>query len=484
MKFVPHKWQRFAIDHAIDFLRSAQPGDCRLYAAPTGVGKSVIQVGVMAALLNSGLVTPRQEILDGIVDKGADPERVWTPIKLRNALLKGVGPGWDSFIQDESHHESAESWRQLDLLLGKVPRVGYTATPYRGSPRATKDFLDRWGDPVWLITMEEAAKMGYLSVPQFTMQPLVDDDLVEVSGSEFSVTSLDSITADRIDDMARVVQEGGWYDGDLWDVPTVFAMPSSRSCALLQRALAERGVPSMPVSAETPPDLRRAVFDLTVRRKQAILHINIVSEGVDLPLRRLVDMAPTLSPVKWVQQLGRITRPGGKPVYVCTNRNLLRHAYALEGAVPSYALAEASAAFPKTERAHTRVLGLESIGRFKPEKVELSSGVDCHIYSISTVAQNVVVEYCCVVHPGRPPIWAVKVNTVVDGQKKWGSWMGCEPPTEFVGFGSVSPKELSPKQQAWWERSAATRGLKRDQKLTKKNFQALPVLMDLGEVLS
>lgn len=481
MKLIPHKFQDVAIDHAVQTLLA---GNDQLYASPTGTGKSVVQAGVLERLLEAWLVTPREEILDGILDKGADPERVWTPIKLRNRMMRGELNPPKYLIFDETHHESAASWQQLQLLCGQAPKVGYTATPYRGSPRGTKEFRDRWGEPLWLIEFQEAAQLGYISVPEFTMLPLVDDDVIELKGAEFEIASLESATFDRLADLAEHARD--WWSDGLWDRPTIFACPSSRCCELLRRELESRGMLAMTVNASTPPETRRAVFDAAVNRIAALLHINIVQEGVDLPLRRLIDLAPTMSPVKWVQQLGRITRPlkPGQlpPVYICTNRNLFRHAYALSGAVPSYALAEASAAFPKTERGHSRVLGMECIGRFKPDKVELASGVDCHLYSMSTVVPNVgVVEYFCIMHPASDPIWASKVRVIGEsGVTNWGKWATCEAPLDLVGFGSVPPRELTPKQQAWWDRSSAAFGLRKDQKLTKKNFQALPVLVDLG----
>src|SRR5262249_6867551 len=146
------------------------------------------------------------------------------------------------------------------------------------------------------------------------------------------------------------------------------------------------------VSSDTPKGERRLAFKATEACVAALLHINIVTEGVDLKLRRLVDASPTMSPVKWVQQFGRITRPVAEgeraPEYVCTNRNVLRHAYALEGAVPVAAVVEAEKVFPRSERAHVRALGLEAIGRFKPTQLKLTNGSTAHFYSLSCVLQD------------------------------------------------------------------------------------------------
>ena len=482
MKFTPYPFQELGIKHAVAALRSGEKPI--LYAAPTGCGKSVVELMVQEQLDNCWVVTPRPEIASGMLEKLGHPDadmldhRIATPITLRNRLMDGRLRHPSHLIVDEGHHHSADTWQQLDLLSGLCPSVAYTATPYRGSPRATKTLRDHWGDPVWLITYKEAAAENYIKMPDFQMLPLVDDDLVNVTNGEFDITSIDSATVDRLGDIADYAKQ--WYNG-LWDKSTIFAVPSTACAVRLHQELTDRGLPCVRVDAKTPKSTRYPAFKATVERVTALIHINVVTEGIDLPLRRLVDLAPTLSPVKWVQQLGRITRPtGDMPEYICCNRNLLRHAYALDGVVPVAAIVEAEKQLPPASRAHSRVLGLEAIGRFKPTNVKLLSGLRLSIYSLSVVVQSTVIEYCVLVHPVLEPVWAAKVNTVVDGVRQYGNWRLCDAPNGVQGFSSVSPRELSDKQARWWSRSAARYGLDPEQEVTRKNFAVLPVLADTG----
>lgn len=489
MKFTPRGFQVPSIAHAVNFFRTAKPGDRQLYASPTGSGKSVVQLEVHRQVPDLFIITPRDEIVQGMLDKlgtpDVDPESIgiWTPVKLRNRLLDGRIKPPRGIILDETHHESAETWQQLDLLTGLVPAVGYTATPYRGTPKATAEFLRRWGEPEWLITHQEAINEGYIKLPEFIMLPLVDDDVVEVSGGEFNVSSLEGATMDRLDAIVEHCRR--FYKNGQWDMATMFAMPSSRLCRELQTRLAAAGLPAAIVTAETQRAERWSIFEAVESRIIALIQINVVSEGVDLKIRRLVDLAPTLSPVKWVQQLGRIERPTDEsPEYICTNRNLLRHAYALDGVVPLPALKEAEASFVPTKRgAGVRVLGMEAIGRFKEVPIKCTDGLTAHMYSLSTVRGQVVVEYACICHPGKQAIWAVKINTTQDGKRVWGKWTPCDPPEDLKGFSSVPPKDITEKQRIWWNRSADYRGLDVKQEVTRKNFQALPVLSDLGRRL-
>lgn len=489
MKFQPRPFQQVGIEHAAAFLRAAEPGQRQLYAAPTGVGKSVVQIGVREHFDDLWIVTPRDEIIDGFLDKlqqrDADPLdlRISTPVKLRNRLMSGAVNFPGRYIIDESHHETANTYQELDLLAGLVPAVGYTATPYRGSPKSTKQFLDRWGKPIWLITYQEAIDEGFITMPQFSVLPLVDDDIVEVKGGEFDVTSIESATVDRLGDLAdHCVQ---WYDGK-WDKATIFSFSSSLTCEMFKQYMDARGLPTAIVSAKTPKADRPAIFQAVEERILALIHINIVSEGVDLRIRRYVDCDPTMSPVEWVQKLGRITRPTvtEQPEYICTNRNIMRHAYVLDDIVPVSAVADTERLFGPTTRGHSRVLGMEALGRFKPTAVQTLSGCNAYVYLLSVPVGTATIEYCCIVHPTKEPIWATKVITrKEDGSRDWGKWTACESPDVLRGFASKGAKEPSPKQQSWWERAAARVGLDPNQEVNRRTFTALPVLADLQESL-
>lgn len=490
MKHEPRPFQRAGIDHAVEQLKAGVP--YTLYSAPTGVGKSVVEIAVQEVMGRSecSMISPREEIIDGVLDKigapvGASPSdyNVWTPIMYRNRLMSGSvhHPKWVIF--DETHHHEASSWQDLSLLTGCCPSVGYTASPYRGTPRGTASFRKTWGEPIPLITYPEAFEAGYISMPEMRILPLVDDDEVLVSGSDFEVRSLEAATVDRLGDLAEQARQ--WYSDGRWDMATVFGLPSGDMCLRMQQELAKRGMPAAIVSCRYARGERPEIFEACEAGILAILHVDVISEGVDRHFRRYVDAAPTMSPVKWVQRIGRIMRHWNHtPQYVCTNRNVLRHAYVLEGCVPTSVVREADAVFKPTMRGHSRVLGMEALGRFKPSFVLTSEDIKVHIYALSCLIQNVAVEFCCLLHPTRDPIWARKLNTRSEtGERVWGKWEACEEPTELRGFSSASPKEPSEKQRGWWNRSARHFGLKTDQELTKKSFAALPVLCDLGEHL-
>ena len=490
----PHPFQRVAIDHCLEGFRSSPPRSRTLYSSPTGSGKSLIQCYVQRELPECWIISPSWDILDGYLDKLGLPSaeceqdytsrRLCTPVTYRNRLLAGELPQPSHLIFDEGHHCEADTWKMVELLSGLCPAAAFSATAYRGSPRSTRELHETWGAPVQILSFTEAVSMGIISCPTFTVLPLVDDDIVEVQGGDFAITSIDSVTVDRLGDVAEHSKQ--WHSGGHWDRATVYALPSTACCIRLQQELLKRGLPCVVVNANTSRDERRGAFEAVKARIVALLHINILGEGVDLPLRRCVDLAPTLSPVRWVQSdVGRITRPvapgEAAPEYICCNRNLERHCYALQGAVPIASVAASERVFGPTSRPHSRALGLEAIGRFKPVSLRLLSGANAFMYALSVVVDTVVVDYAVLVHPTQEPVWSTRVHQVrADGTRDWGTWRRCEAPNDLRGFSSKPGRELSEKQVRWWSRSAASHGLDPEQTVNAKNFTALPVLNDLG----
>lgn len=469
----PYPFQQAAIEYAFEWSTTARPGDRLLIASPTGTGKSVMELHLQS-LLGATIVTPKVEIIDGMVAKGADRSKCSTPITLRNRLLEGSVDPPSLLIFDEVHHHSAESWKQIDALCGMCPSIGFTATPYRGTPKGTAEFREAWGEALWAITLPEAVANGYLSFPVCRVVPILDDDTVNVVNGEFQLSDVEERTIDAFEEIAKLCY---------FDRPTMVAMPGTKSAAELTRYLESNGIPAVCVVGETSAEDRRAAFDACISRTAILVQVQVVSEGVDLPIRRLIDCSPMMSPVRWVQQLGRITRPTDvAPEYICTNRNLLRHAYLLEGVLPTSAVLAAQDAFPGSKRQGIRVVGLEGLGRFKGSEVPLASGLKALSYSLSRVDGHHVTEYFALTVPTSPDVlWAKKIDVrESDGQRTYGTWQRCEAPNGVEGFASLAPRDLSDKQRAWWARQAGRFGLDANAKVNRKTFPVLPVLSSLG----
>lgn len=485
-------YQAAAVADAIEFLRGG--GERRCYASPTGTGKSYVLSSILDAVPDACLVTPRLEIVASILAKrGVDTDRlseqrlvrlgiehrITTPMRARNYLENGKLGWWPKILLiDEVHHSTALTYQELALLAGQQ-MIGLTATPYRGTPAGTREFLEFWGEPRWIITLAEAAARGDLAFPRFAFWPLLDDDEIEVQGGEFKVTSVQAFSKTLFEDLGgRLAQ---FFKEGRWDRPTMLSVSSVALATDAVRTFERLGLPSVAVVGSTTRADRLEAFARVVDRSALLVQVGVVSEGVDLPIRRLIDCSPTMSPVRWIQQLGRITRPSEEPpeCYVCC-RNLERHAYLLDGVLPESVVRESQVAFPAaSKRAASRVVGLERIGRFRPVPIPLVERLTGSLYSMQRIEGHHVHEYTIFLHPARAePLVATRVNDRSTGT--YGKWKQIDELPDFKGGVASTPSgEMSEKQAEWWRKAAARHGLDPDAKVNRKQFQALPVLSDL-----
>lgn len=523
-------YQQDGTNHAITWAATAKPSDRLLLASPTGTGKSFVILALLESLPGWIALVPSLEIAAGMLGKiGVQPattddgialqaaqHRIYTPIRFKNALLYEGAKSPLGIIEDEGHHDTAQTHQDVDTLCN-VPKIATTGTPYRGTPQSTAEFLARWGEPRWLITLPNAAKAGHIALPTMETWPLVDDDEVSVQGGELVASQIESRTRDKLQDLLDRCAK--FFDSTGRPTrPTVFAFPGSATSAVAMEQMQARGWKTCCITQGTPRLLRNEILRRAADGSHALLNVRVIGEGVDLPLRRYIDCSPTLSPVLWMQRLGRILRQRGycvacagkgiieiretpdvdgvcpvchgsnlepPPEYIVTNNNLQRHFYLLDGACPAVYLTQSVAAFGKlTARAGHRAFGLQGMGKLKPIECLLTSGITVHCYSISQTVGASQTQFFVVVHPLYPkPIWASRGNVRNGETLDWGRWSVCTPPAELCGFRSLPTNPLSPKQAHWWETTAERHGLA-EREPTAKLFPVLPVLSQLRLKLS
>lgn len=485
-----NEFQQPIIDRGIEFFKTAGPDDRLLIASPTGTGKSVMELQIQRACPGVWIVTPVVEVIVGLLDKsGVDvasmsydairqeawERKISTPIVLRNRLLAGEVDAPKGLLWDEGHHHEAETWQQVDLLSG-CPSIAFTATPFRGTPVGTQKFRERWGKPIWAIDYPTAVQRGIITLPAMSTVPILDDDIVTVENGEFKVKSIEHQTASKIGRLAELCT---------LDRPTMYACPGSLVIDLLADQLRANGFQVDTVTQETSYRERQAAFQRCLECESVLLQINVVSEGVDLRIRRIIDCTPMISPVKWLQMIGRIMRhllPGEQSSeYICTNRNILRHAYLLEGCTILGAVKQAQKEFgaTKSKRPNVRVLGLEGVGKFKATDVPFQDGLLGQCYVVARSDGKLRQEYAAIVHPlYSEPVWASR--SYVPGSGRYDKWKPCLPPEGLIGYASVGAGTVSDAQRNWWKKSASTYGLDPDVEVNRRNFQVLPILANLG----
>jgi len=504
--------------------------------SPTGTGKSFIE-GAAHRCANEALdlrtytTFPQIEIARAVYEKVYQPlpedasethvrtalEAVgmWTIKRLHNALLKGEVPLPDALLHDETHHATDDTHETVWAVAGLPPLVGLTATDYRGTVAETQKFRAKFPKLYRVLTLKKAIELGRLALPSFDVWPLVNDEEIEVKNGEFSTSAVDSATEDVLPDLIErlrsyLVQDPDSYEGYAWDEPTTVVCNSVASVNRVVDALDAAGLPALPVVGDTPPNERRRAFRMTLAREVVLVQVRVVGEGVDLPLRRMIDLAPTMSPVLWMQRVGRITRPWEQqPSYICCNHNLARHAYLWHGCVPPSAIKKAFEAWGKefkpSRRFLARAIDVEGLGRFQPGAVPFKDGGVASLYCMQS--KDGGVQYAVLLHPLRPEPWFFgreipltgrTVKQVVetpngpievemkerDYNSKAARWRKLPALPDVKGMISIKPGRLTPGQLDWWKRSAEHFGLDAGAEVTNREFQLLPILANSGARLN
>lgn len=518
LSFKHRPYQREGIRLGIDLTQS-MPDKLHLMSAPTGTGKSLVILELLRSIPNSIVVTPRVEIIADMLEKcriypdnlqdvvtwGSD-YGLFTPIRLRNLLAAGKLPWQPSVvIWDEVHHLLANSWQDIIMYANSITGIGLTATPWRGTPKETKTFREMWATYNPLLTLKDAVDSGFCAFPSVQLWPLLDDDLIDVTNGELSHSQTSKRATDNIQQIIQNIQSERWYSHSrrTWDRSTMFAVPSTDCVHTLVAELNKQSMRAVGVTQASTRTERKRAFDLVKGEEAALVQIDVVSEGVDLPIRRLIDLKPTLSPVKWLQQVGRIMRPVAEgeeqPEYICTCRNLERHCYLMEGLFPRDTIVEAQEMFNDeakgipgySKRSGSRAIGLEGLGKFVTTPIHALSGLTYFAYNLVHVDGFTRKEYFILLNPGEAEtLKCERVSTAKpksDGEYytkyDWGKWRVVDTIPDLKGCQSAKPRDLTPNQQQWWLSAAESYGLNPHREVNERSFQVLPLLKDIRVVL-
>jgi superfamily II DNA or RNA helicase len=471
---------------AREFLLSASPGQSRLYSSPTGSGKTAMQVWNLQNIPELVQLVPSLEIARGFVNRLEQRDDIFTLSEqsirqlseLHNIytyqrycnLLRDGKLELPRYLQiDEAHHAGSEREKLVWEYCNRCPRIGFTATPYRGTPVATKEFLDDWGNEYTeILSLKQAVNRGVIAHPQWFTWPLIDDDLIDISNGDFSARSVEKVVDDVLEQL--VIQTF-----QLAPRPTMVSLTSESLCRRFVELAKHHGHSATAVVSGTTD--RQQIFRDVLACKTVLVQIRVVGEGVDLPLRRLIDAAPTMSPVLWQQRVGRITRPTNEqPEYYAACMNLTRHAYLWHGVMPAKAVRDSQAAFGHiSKRDAVRGLGqLTGLGRFTPAPIPLSCGLTGSLYSLQS--PDGMTKVAVLMHPLAPdPIYGLRRDI---GDKR-GTWERIPTLPDVKGWVSTHNSPLTPKMEAFYRNYAPYVGLDGNADVNARSFQAMPFLKDL-----
>lgn len=509
MKFTPRDFQ---IKAAAAGTQALQSGKSLAIVSPTGSGKSLVLALLLEQNPEAWLTVPTLEIGASVYDKihpGVEADRdslraarIVTAKEYLNRLMAAECAPPKFLLHDEIHHSTDDTHELIHALAGHCPRVGVTATYFRGTPDETLKLRKMWGEPHVALTLREASERGIVSIPAVSVWPLLNDETLKVSNGEFETKSVEGAIEKQVPVLIDRVKEQ-LYDraSGLWARPTIFTLPGVSSARSVTAALNASGLPAVAVVGGTHD--RQAAFASVLERRQVLVHVNVVAEGIDLPLRVSVDLAPTMSPVRFMQgRLGRTMRPvpiaEALPDYICTNHNVTRFSYLLAGLIPREQIKKAQQAWGpewKPSRRHmARALGLEGFGRFTVSSVPLQDGTLLSLYALQT--SDGLSQYCVLLLPDEADPYYFRRTNVRNGQmgehrlpdgkvvqyplKDYGRWQRIDSIPSADGYVSVKPQPITPNMRAWWEKSAPGRGLDASFSPDARQFTVLPVLLNAG----
>ncbi len=464
---------------------------------------------------------------------------VTTPVRLRNWLKRGrrvsgngrrklIAP--DMLILDEAHHAKMDNIAGggLRKFCPQATFVGFTATPFRSSPDETAELQKFWGDPHHILTIPDAITNGAWALPKWEVEPIINDDDLDIVKGDLDADEASFLAArPMIAMIMKKVSEQANKDGTDWlQRPTCITLPNVKTAREVTNLLDENGITGCLVTADTPAKVRARMYKrvktqgkgkhiahcrdksecitsvkatceckcekcttkLKDLRPSLLVSVRVLGEGVDLPwLRRWIDASPTLSPVSWLQKLGRITRPheSGPPEYVGTNRNLERHGYLLQGAIPRAEFKIVQEKFGGGSR-RPRTTTLKGVSKLKPIKVTLSGGIEGLMFAVwcPNKLGGSGFERCIIQDPTSDRVLCMtrQIDSSKEGAERLSDWvLEKKTPKKVVGFRARNLRGMpTAKQMKFWSAQAENRGLSATGQPTERGHPTREHIFALG----
>lgn len=313
-------------DFQIEAVDAALARDFGVVAAPTGSGKTVMALFLIALRRQPALVVVHtKELLHQWVERareflGLYPEEIGivglgdctVGARLTVALVQSlykyahlVAPHIGFLVVDECHRAPARTFTAAVTVFDCKYMLGLSATPWRrdGLSRLIYYYL---GSKVYEIERQELTEAGHLVAAEVIYRPTAFLPSFDPS-SEYS-QMLSELAADPERNaliVADVVREAGS------GVSLVLSDRKSH-CQALAALLAEQGVAAAVLTGDLSPRQRQAVVAAVQSGQVRVLLATgqLIGEGFDCPgLANLFLATPIRFSGRVLQYLGRVLRP-------------------------------------------------------------------------------------------------------------------------------------------------------------------------------
>jgi superfamily II DNA or RNA helicase len=213
---------------------------------------------------------------------------------------------YDFVIVDEFHHAAAPSYRRLlDWIKPKI-LLGLTATPERHDELDILGYFDN--HIAAEIRLPDAINRKLLSPFQyFGITDCVDFSTLRWQRGGYLIEDLDNLLTGNDIRAALIIEKIRALLLDVSQARGLGFCVSLQHAEYMAEVFNRAGIRSAPLSAQSPPELRRTVQkQLVAREINFIFVVDLYNEGVDIPeLDTIILLRPTESLTVFLQQLGR-----------------------------------------------------------------------------------------------------------------------------------------------------------------------------------
>lgn len=259
----------------------------------------------------------RKELVDQIIDTFLKDDidlshtTVMTVGKIKRRLGKLPTP--TLIITDETHHSLAKTYQDIYNWYDNVPRLGFSATPWRLSGKGLKNVYD---DMVEGPSVQWLIDNSYLA--DYTMYGYKSGD-----DSQLKKSSTGDYTGRSMDDYAKTIIRGDviktWREkaNERKTIVYCHAVWFSKQVA---QVFNNAGIKAAHVDSKTPSGERSKIMvDFKAGKIMVLCNCDLISEGFNVPdCSCVVLLRPTESLVLYIQQSMRPMRfvPGKHAVII------------------------------------------------------------------------------------------------------------------------------------------------------------------------
>ncbi|MGX7141419.1 DEAD/DEAH box helicase family protein [Facklamia languida] len=300
-----------------------------MIVSPPGSGKSVVIAEIAKSATERGgrvlFLVHRKELIEQIRESlsfnGVDLSKVdlLTVIKAKNRLGQLTNP--TLIITDEGHHGKATTYQAIYDYFEDVPRLGFTATPWRMSGESFLNIYDTMveGKSVkWLIDHQRLAPFKYYSLPS------IDTKKLKVRNGEYSNKSIDEAIGTTI--FGNIVEE---YLKHAKGEQAILYAHSIEYSKRFAEEFNLSNIKAVHADAKTPPKERDKIMkDFKEGKTKVLCNVDLISEGFNVPDCSVTILCrPTKSLVLHLQQSMRSMRyrPGKTAIILDTVMNWQIH---------------------------------------------------------------------------------------------------------------------------------------------------------------